>query len=169
MNIVTPRTPLTLTLAAVGAVGAVLFGVRYAVQNRKLQLLVEKFEEIQRSTIKGSVEQPPQTVPTIGIPTPLLQPPDGYTPLGEFEFAYVVQRAEDGDYVHHVIGRGGGPGPLSEAMLLVMRRLVQQFSRAGFEHEVMLHVVVLEEPGSQHIDFLLKPPQQEALVRDIVV
>ncbi len=67
-----------------------------------------------------------------------------------------------------MIGRQTGrKGPqLSEAMLAIMRRLVQQFAPAGLEHEVMLHVESLET-GTQHIDFMVNADQHAALLQVI--
>ncbi len=150
-------------MAAVGT--ACFYAIRYALYARMYGQVQPAFAALQ----VAALSEPFSTVPAVGIPTP--PEPSVYlnkfVRTGEFEFAYIVHRSTDGEFIHHVVGKGSSPGPLSEAMLLCMRRLVQEFGPAGLEHEVMLHVEVAHATETQHIDFALKPDQHAALLRAI--
>lgn len=152
-----------LTVAAAGT--ACFYAIRYALYARMYGQVQPAFAALQVAALR----EPFSTVPAVGIPTP--PEPNEYqnrfVRTGEFEFAYIIHRSADGEYIHHVVGRSDSTGPLSEAMLLCMRRLVQQFGPAGLEHEVMLHVEVAHATETQHIDFSLKPDQHAALLRAI--
>jgi len=139
----------------------------FSSQNRKLSEVVKCFDDLQQEAF----ERPKNLGEVVGIPAPPADLPDdsSFRSAGQFEFAYHIDQCADGDFVHHIVGRGGDsvtPAKLSEAMLLIMRRLVQQFNPAGLEHAIMLHVDVLES-GTQHIDFLMRPEQQSALVQTV--
>jgi hypothetical protein len=154
--------------AAIIGIAAIVGGywVHRAGQNRRLDKTVALIEQLQRD----AVANPAVTAATAGIPGPPdpLPPDSCFRSLAGFEFAYVVERRADGDYLHHIIGRKAGKKApqLSEAMLAIMRRLVQQFNPAGLEHEVMLHVEVLDS-GTQHIDFMVNAEQHAAILRVI--
>jgi len=154
--------------ATIFGVAAILgvYWVQRAGQNRRLDKIVTSIEQLQVQ----AVSSPTITSDTAGIPGPPepLPPDSCFRQLAGFEFAYVVERRADGDYIHHVIGRpcSKKAPQLSEAMLAIMRRLVQQFGPAGLEHEVMLHVESMDT-GTQHIDFMVNADQHAALLRII--
>ncbi len=99
-----------------------------------------------------------------GPPEPMPQDSD-YVPLGHIQVAYIVERRNDGDFVHHLISRypRGSAGELSEVMLLIMRNFVQQFDAAKLEEEVMMHVTT-HPSGTQHIDFMVDEHQQKQIL-----
>jgi hypothetical protein len=141
-----------------------LYWTQRSWQNRRIGKIVSAIEQLQAE----AVSNPVVTSDTAGIPGPpgALPPDSCFRQLAGFEFAYVVERRADGDYLHHVIGRQSTKKSpqLSEAMLAIMRRLVQQFGPAGLEHQVMLHVESLDT-GTQHIDFMVNAEQHAALLQ----
>lgn len=159
-------TPAARAVTAGVAALLGMYWVQRAGQNRRIGKIVTAIEQLQAR----AVSSPVVTTDTAGMPGPPNQlPPDSnFHQLSGFEFAYTVEQRADGDYLHHVIGRqsNGKASQLSEAMLAVMRKLVQQFGPAGLEHEVMLHVESLDT-GTQHIDFMVNSDQHAALLRVI--
>ena len=152
--------------AAIAGVSVALgiYWLHRAGQNRRLGRIVSGIEQLQKTAVANIIA----TTETGGMPgPPSTLPPDScFQTLSHFQFAYLVEQRLDGDYLHHIVGKhSGSKGPqLSEAMLAIMRKLVEQFGPAGLEHEVMLHVEALET-GSQHIDFMVNPEQHAALLR----
>ena len=153
------------TVVGITAAVAMYYGFRNTLHNRLYSEIVAGMESAQRLAVINFTRE----IEAVGIPLPPdpLPSDSQFFKVGEFEFAYTVDRTSDDHFVHHVIGRNGNAGELSEAMLCFMRRLVQQFGPADLEHEVMLHVEVQDLTGTQHIDFMLDAAQHAALSKSI--
>ncbi len=151
-----------VVLEAVGATAFTAWLIRYLILNRRMDQVVSGVEQLHTS----AMERLHGTVPPCGIPQPPETVPEDVAceEISGFRFACFVDKTTEGKYVHHIIGMHSGKeaGRLSEAMLLIMRRLVKHFTTCGFEYDVMLHVDVLPS-GSQHIDFALHPERETAL------